>query len=172
MSKHSCRVQKKHRVVIQVTKEVSSLIFNWFFYPYWFVLHHHWLVLWCFVFRTGNGLFKPFLFLVVRDILMVHVAFIFIIPGCHRWLFFVLTNCGFLFFNVIIILGLNNFMKLLFEIWWHLVNTVHERFSEHSGNLIKPSLPVLEPKYRHPVISVASVNAQLPIFIASVLNVG
>lgn len=63
-------------------------------------------------------------------------------------------------------------MELLLEIRRNLINPAHKSISKHCGNFIKSSLSILQPKYRHTIITVATVNAQLTIFITSILNIG
>lgn len=151
---------------------MGSLVLLISFEFYWFLLYYHWLVLRGFYLGAGNGLFEPSLLLVIRHILMVHIPFLFIVPYCYWWFLFFFVNGCFLFLNIIIIFGFNNFMELLLEIRRNFINPAHESISKHCGNLIKSSLSILQSKYRHTIITVAAVNAQLTIFITSILNIG
>lgn len=63
-------------------------------------------------------------------------------------------------------------MELLFEFRRSPVDIAHESVRKDCGDFVKSSFSVLEPKNGHPVISIAAINTESAIFVASVVNVG
>lgn len=73
--------------------------------------------------------------------------------------------------QVLLIFGFDNFMELFLEFGSQLLDVFDECLSEHGWNLMILLLPVLEPKYRHAIVSIPAIQADLPIFVAPLLNI-
>lgn len=121
--------------------------------------------------RYGDRFLKPPFLLIAGHVLMIQIIFLFLRILRYFWFCFLLFLGCCVVLQILLILGLNNFMELFLEFGSQLLDVFDECLGKNSWNLMKLLLPVLEPKYRHAIVTVPAIQANLPIFVASLLNI-